>query len=101
MALDKISLSDLLSVYGALLTDKQRDALKMYCDCDCSLGEISSESGVSRQAVRDAIVNGEKTLVKLEESLHLSSFLGKISAAVNENDIIKVRDALNAFVAKE
>ncbi len=101
MALDKIQLSDLLSVYANVLTEKQRDALKMYCDCDCSLAEISLESGVSRQAVRDAIVNGEKSLIKLEESLHLSSFIAKLLSAVSDNDINLVRDVLNAYVAKE
>ncbi len=101
MALDKIQLSDLLSVYANVLTEKQRDALKMYCDCDCSLAEISLESGVSRQAVRDAIVNGEKSLIKLEEALHLSSFIAKLLSAVSDNDINLVRDVLNAYVAKE
>ena len=43
MALSKLQLSELLSVYGGLLTEKQRDALVMYCNCDLSLGEIADE----------------------------------------------------------
>ena len=68
MALTKIQLSELLNVYAEMLTEKQREALSMYCDCDCSLSEIGSELGISRQGVRDAIVKGEATLVKLEEA---------------------------------
>ena len=58
MGFTKIQLSQLLSVYGDLLTDKQKNSLSMYCDCDCSLAEIADELGISRQGVRDAILKG-------------------------------------------
>ncbi|MCM1195363.1 MAG: DNA-binding protein, partial [Firmicutes bacterium] len=32
-----------------MLTEKQREAVSMYCDCDCSLGEIADELGITRQ----------------------------------------------------
>ena len=47
MSLSKLQLSQLLAVYGAMLTDKQRDVVDMYCDCDCSLSEIAEEIGIS------------------------------------------------------
>ena len=101
MALTKIRLSQLLSVYGKLLTDKQRDALTMYCDCDCSLAEIADEVGISRQGVRDAIVKGEASLVRFEEALSLARLQLELSVAVEEGNKEKVFDAAKRFVSKE
>lgn len=69
--LSKIELSVLCDTYGQLLTDKQLNALRLYCDFDYSLAEIAEEVGISRQGVRDAIVNGESTLLNLESKLCL------------------------------
>ena len=101
MALTKIQLSELLNVYAEMLTDKQREALSMYCDCDCSLSEIASELGISRQGVRDAIVKGEATLVKLEEALHLAELYRKLSVAVADQDKELVFQVVKTFVSKE
>ena len=101
MALTKIQLSELLSVYAEMLTEKQRDTLSMYCDCDCSLSEIASEVGISRQGVRDAILKGEATLVKLEETLHLAKLYRQLSVAVEQQDKELVFDVTKAFISKE
>ena len=101
MALTKIQLSELLNVYAEMLTDKQREALLMYCDCDCSLSEIADEVGISRQGVRDAIVKGEATLVKLEEALHLAELYSKLSVAVEQQDKESAFQLAKAFVLKE
>ncbi|MCH5153488.1 MAG: DNA-binding protein [Clostridiales bacterium] len=101
MALTKIQLSELLQVYAQMLTEKQREALSMYCDCDCSLSEIAGEVGISRQGVRDAIVKGESTLVKLEEALHLAELYRKLSVAVEQQDKDSVFGVAKAFVSKE
>ena len=101
MALTKIRLSQLLQVYSRLLTDKQRDALTMYCDCDCSLSEIADEVGISRQGVRDAIVKGESALVKLEDALSLAELQAELSVAVANGDRDKVFEAAKRFVSKE
>ena len=101
MALSKIQLSELLQVYGKMLTDKQREALTMYCDCDCSLSEIASEVGISRQGVRDAIVKGEATLVKLEEALHLANLYKELSRAVELNDKEELYAIAKRYVSKE
>lgn len=84
-----------------MLTQKQRDALAMYCEYDCSLSEIADEVGISRQGVRDLLVNAEKTLTKLEENLHLSQFVSEITIAVANNDMEKVSELVNGYVAKE
>ena len=101
MALTKIQLSELLRVYADMLTEKQREALLMYCDCDCSLSEIADEVGISRQGVRDAIVKGEASLIKLEEVLHLAELYSKLSVAVEEQDRDTVFQLVKTFVSKE
>ncbi len=101
MALTKIRLSQLLQVYSRLLTDKQRDALTMYCDCDCSLSEIADEVGVSRQGVRDAIVKGESALVKLEDALALAQLYEQLSLAVERENKEQVFVIAKNFVSKE
>ena len=101
MALSKIQLSELLQVYGKMLTDKQREALTMYCDCDCSLSEIASEVGISRQGVRDAIVKGEATLTKLEDALHLAELFKQLSQALDSGDTEQLYEIAKRYVSKE
>lgn len=80
--LSKIELSVLCDTYGQLLTDKQLNALRLYCDFDYSLAEIAEEVGISRQGVRDAIVNGENTLINLEEKLQIVADKQKVQDVV-------------------
>ena len=71
---ERYNVSLLNDYYGNLLTEHQRDMIRLYYDCDVSLNEIAEEYGISRQAVRDAIVRGEKTLNELESLslIHIS-----------------------------
>lgn len=68
----------LLDLYGALLTDKQAQALDLYYNEDLSLSEIAENTHVTRQAVHDAIAKGERTLWELEEKTHLSERLSHL-----------------------
>lgn len=61
----------LRSYYGALLTERQNDMLRMHYDEDLSLAEIAEEYGVSRQAVADSIAKGEKALRDYDSKLRL------------------------------
>ena len=79
----------LLDLYGALLTDKERDALDFYYNDDLSLGEITEneiaarrvrrDSGygadekltVTRQSVRAAIKRAEEKLCEMDAKLGL------------------------------
>lgn len=101
MALSKLQLSQLLSTYGAMLTQKQRDIVAMYCDCDCTLSEVASEQGISRQAVRDTVVKAEKTLTTLENELHIAQFARDLLVAVEEENYARVTQIAKKFVGKE
>ncbi len=101
MALSKPQLSELLSVYGATLTEIQRYAITMYCDYDCSLSEIAVERGVTRQGVRDAIVKAEASLVKLEENLHLAQFCRNLTVALDNSDTNQLKQLVKQYVSKE
>ena len=68
--LDKtLKVSRLLQIYGGLLTDKQREILDMYYNCDMSLAEVGEELGISRQGVRDAVTRAVNSLVDMEEKV--------------------------------
>lgn len=99
MSLTKIELSQLLQTYADLLTDKQRSVLYMYCDCDCSLAEISEELGISRQGVRDTIVKAENALDRYETTLHLSEFVRNLSVAIDDG--VALRRIVEKYISKE
>ena len=101
MALSKLQLSQLLSTYGAMLTQKQRDIVAMYCDCDCTLSEVASEQGISRQAVRDTVIKAEKTLTALENELHIAQLARDLLVAVEEENYARVTQIAKKFVGKE
>ncbi|MEI3606668.1 putative DNA-binding protein [Pseudogracilibacillus sp. SE30717A] len=61
----------LYDFYHLLLTDKQKTYMELYYREDYSLGEIASDSNVSRQAVYDNIKRTEQLLNSYEETLKL------------------------------
>lgn len=67
----KIQVSWLLDFYGNLLTEKQRQVMKMHFNEDASLSEIGNDLGVSRQAVHDIIGRSEALLFEYEDKLAL------------------------------
>ncbi|WP_028611067.1 putative DNA-binding protein [Paenibacillus harenae] len=71
-ALSKTTRINLLfDFYEPLLTEKQRTFLKYYFHDDFSLGEISAEFGISRQAVYEHIKRAEQVLEGYESKLSL------------------------------
>ena len=87
-----LSFSTLLDYYGAALTERQRELLCFYYDDDLSLFEISENTGISRQGVRDAIKRGEAELLRLEDALGLAKSHADMrreadEIAANLNDI--------------
>lgn len=70
--LDKLNRTNLLyDIYGSLLTERQRDVLRLYYSFNLSLTEIAAEYGVSRQAVHDLIRRALMSIEGFEEKLKL------------------------------
>ncbi|WP_413627281.1 putative DNA-binding protein [Fructilactobacillus vespulae] len=82
-------INSLYDFYGSLLTKKQADYISQYYADDFSLGEISENFGVSRQAVYDNIRRTEKTLENYEKKMNLYKHF------VNRNEII---DELSEYI---
>ena len=83
---EKISL--LMDFYGPLLSEKQRDFLRLYNEENYSLQEIAEEYGVSRQGVYDAVSKAQKALAGYETKL---GFLAEYEQR---------RDAASALIEK-
>lgn len=84
----------LLDVYGSMLTEKQRSVMELYYWEDLSLGEISQNQGVTRQAVRDSIKRSEQLLSDFELKLGLADKIIRCKEVYNEiSEIAKQSDA--------
>ncbi|AEN99103.1 putative DNA-binding protein [Fructilactobacillus sanfranciscensis] len=95
----------LFDFYGCLLTTKQADYISQYYADDLSLGEISENFNVSRQAVYDNIKRTEKTLENYESKMGLYEKFIKRNKVVDELEaLIKVSyskdSALNSLIDK-
>lgn len=66
-----LAVSELLTEYASVLTERHRVLLEYYYNQDLSLAEIAALVGISRQGVRDGIKKAERELFSLEENLHL------------------------------
>ena len=80
----RVQTSLLLSFYGPLLTERQRETLRMHEEDDLSLSEIAQEAGVTRQAAHDAIRRGEDQLFQLEAKLGLAARWQRICGGIRE-----------------
>jgi len=83
---DRVAIAELLAEYGALLTDKQRETVSMYCLYDLSLQEIAEEVETTRQAVRDIVVRVAATLEEYESKLGNVRLKGAVLDALKDPD---------------
>lgn len=95
---DVTKASLLYDFYGRLLTEKQREVMRLYHEENLSLSEIAQEFSISRQGVHDSLKNAEKALVGYEEKLGLVEKFTRSSAALNEID--KVIDGMMTTLAE-
>jgi len=69
---DKVTEMNLLyDFYSKLLTEKQREVVRLYHCENYSLAEIGNDMSISRQGVHDALKNAEKALFDYESKLNL------------------------------
>ena len=85
--MDGVYYSELLQIYGGLLTEKHKSVAEAYYSLDLSLAEIAEENGVSRQSVSDALAATRKKLDFYEENLKIYSTKREISAIIDENTL--------------
>ena len=80
----RVELGTLYACYGGLLTDKQRQAVRLYAGEDQSLSEIAAQMGASRQNVHELITRAERKLKKCESALHLAAQTNSVQAGLEE-----------------
>ena len=69
--MDRIYLIDLYDIYSDLLNDKQREYFELYYFDNLSLGEISDNIGISRNAIYKQIKTVENKIIFFEDKLKL------------------------------
>ncbi len=97
-----LSVGALIDIYGAFLSDKQREIMSHYYNDDLSLSEIAENEGTTRQAVSDIIRRGEAQLKKYESEC---GYLAKILAIKsiceadisNEDKVKRISDVIEDF----
>ena len=104
----KVDLAFLSAFYGGMLTEKQRRILSLYCEEDLSLGEISGEVGISRQAVHETLSRASSRLIEMEHRLgvaerfrRMESGLEEALAALKQSDSIRAEKLLTDLISYE
>ena len=72
---ERLHLLELFDAYGALLTEKQQECVRMHLLEDFSLSEIGEALGISRQAAHDNIRRSELAMEEYEEKLGFACYL--------------------------
>ena len=80
---DRIYLIDLYDIYGELLDDKKREYFESYYFDNLSLGEISENLDVSRNAVHKQLKVVEDKLKFYEEKLCLYKRRKELKEVIN------------------
>ena len=112
---DFLYLSDLYDIYGALLTEKQQECLRLHLFEDFSLAETGEALGITRQAVYDNIHRSKQSMEAYEAKLGLVAkaqserrelkgiydSIQKLRKPKNEKDVNQVLARLLPFLGRE
>lgn len=86
---NRLYLIDLYDIYGSILTEKQQCYFEDYYFNNYSLGEISENYEVSRNAVFKNIKDSESKLINLEETLKVYDKNKRIKKIIEGSNIEK------------
>lgn len=86
---NRLYLIDLYDIYGSILTEKQQCYFEDYYFNNYSLGEISENYEVSRNAVFKNIKDSESKLISLEETLKVYDKNKRIKKIIEGSNIEK------------
>lgn len=92
---ERLYLTYLYDIYGTLLTDKQRECFEEYYFNNLSLGEISENYSVSRNAIHNQLKDSEQKLLNYEKHLKLYEKNKKIKAFSDNLDEESRKELLN------
>ena len=85
--MDRVYLTNLYDIYSLLLNDKQTEYFEYYYFDNLSLGEISENVNVSRNAIYKQLKTVENKLLFYEEKLKLYEKSNKLEYIIeNEKD---------------
>jgi len=85
----------LYDFYGELLNDKQREYFEDYYFNNLSLGEISENTGISRNAIHKGLKSAEEKLNFYEEKLNLYKKKKLLDEYISEIDDIQIKNKIN------
>ena len=91
---ERIYLIDLYDIYGELLDDKKKEYFESYYFDNLSLGEISENLGISRNAVHKQLKVVEEYLRFYEEKLELYSKRKELESIIYKIDDNSLKEKL-------
>lgn len=87
---ERIYLIDLYDIYGILFDDKTKSLFESYYYDNLSLGEISENIGITRNAVHKSIKRTEEKLLFYEDKLKLYKKRNELNEIIKDcSDEIK------------
>lgn len=93
--------SELLNLYGNLLSETQREMLEDYYCYDLSFSEIADNRHVTRSAVEDAIKKGKRKLDDYEKklgSLKALNLIHKVKSETSDENITSQLDEVERIM---
>ena len=88
----------LYDFYGELLNEKQTLYFEEYYFNNLSLGEISENLNISRNAIHKCLVGVEEKLTLFEEKLKLYEKTNKIRDIIKKDNIDDIKTALKELI---